>query len=619
MPNATVIPENALTLAELWLLGEAIKAKASRSLSGRLEVDFKAALGHHGEPGKSSVIPSKSGRLRVGDLERSAHSILMRAAPGSGGNAVFVVHYGIGDDAFPVEGVRLSDAMPVVWQLQKELRIPRSRSGGLSTVGVWTPGMNTDEMRAYGGFRKGKDGGGLQLGGALRLAWVLGLDASGRPACALFRTVEQTWFALGTTPIAKPPAAELEQARSAPYRNAILPAELWTLGEQIRKQAARKKPGDYYSEVPTFSKRLRLHFRRDKAASAPSVGGEVCFGDLSDPENAIRIEGGGADNRVFQLGDRFGDPYMHGLRLSNETPVRWETRAPFVPTAPSSMDRKAGRIGFWSPGIERKQPDQFFGTHRYPDVKGVLGWEVKLGRPVNMVVGYDAKGRPACVVADADLDPRVFDHGRAPLGSDAKSAAKTMTAARAKAAAEEAAENPLTPASLAELTALAAAIAAGPTKRRAKVGKRFSLSWTKAAIPTVDGKLQVGDPSGADFEIAAAGETTKPVFIFTDQEYDVDGAVVGLRLGEGKAVQWKPGFGIGVDSGTYGVWSPGFPTEDVAPYGAATEGELAAYVLATADGDCCFPSLLGLDAAKQPVAFLFGEALRPEIFKQATK
>jgi predicted DNA-binding WGR domain protein len=416
-------------------------------------------------------------------------------------------------------------------------------------------------------------------------------------------------------------------APPAPFRNAIPAAELWTLGEQIRKHAAKplskdkaRSDDDRWSEVPTFSERLRVYFWPDSVGRVASVRGEVCFGNVADPGNAIRIKGGGADNRMFKLLDRLSTGVMWGLRLSDEMPVRWHVQAPFVPGATWPPTPREARIGFWTPGIERKETDQFDGSTRYPStVKGVLSWDTGPKRPVNWVLGLDAKGRPACVVVGRYLNPRVFDHGRVALGPEAGSAAKDMKAARDKVAAEEAAENPLTSASLAELTAIAAAIAAGPRKRGAKVGKRFSLSWTEAAIPAVDGSLEVGDPCGDNFEISAGGKGAKPVFMFSDEEYDVDGAVVGVRLGEGKAVQWKPSFGIGVDSGTYGVWSPGFPTDDVSPYGAQTEGALAAYILGTVNGDCGFPSLLGLDAAKKPVAFLFGEALRPDVFKLARK
>lgn len=83
-------------------------------------------------------------------------------------------------------------------------------------------------------------------------------------------------------------------------------------------------------------------------------------------------------------------------------------------------------------------------------------------------------------------------------------------------------------------------------------------------------------------------------------------------------LRWKPGFGLGGDSGRYGIWSPGFPTDDV-DTGTSTAGALAAKILQTSQGDCSFPSLLGLDAAKKPVAFLFGEGLRPEVFPIAAR
>jgi hypothetical protein len=74
-------------------------------------------------------------------------------------------------------------------------------------------------------------------------------------------------------------------------------------------------------------------------------------------------------------------------------------------------------------------------------------------------------------------------------------------------------------------------------------------------------------------------------------------------------VTWKRGKAIGVDSGRYGVWSPGADTDDL------DEGSHRdARIIQTAEGDCVFGSLLGLDAKQQPVAFLFGEALHDEVF-----
>lgn len=622
--TATAVPEGALTLAELWSLGEAIKAKASRKLSGRLDIDSKPDHGGHGKAGTPSMIPSKNGQLRLGDLKRLEHSVLLKAAPGNGRNQTFLVTVDIGGSARKIKGVRLSDAMPVAWQPQKPLRVPRM-GGTLPNVGVWTPGMKMDDLCDYGGFCKAKDGCGLDLGATLSLSWVLGLDANGCPACVLLRAVTDAMFALRKTPIAKPTGAELEQARSAPHRNALPAAELWAFGEAIRKHDAKpvpKEKADSYhswSDVPPFSERLTVSFWPDSRGRVPSVGGEVCFGNLADPDNAIRIKASGADNRTFKYSDLRGGRFVHGLRLSNELPVRWETQDPFMPNVPWPKNRREARIGFWSPGIERTKPDHFEGSSKFPQAtKGVLSWDTGTRRPVSWVLGLDAKGRPACVVADRDLDPRSFDHGREPLGAEAADAANVNKSARAKAEAEEAAEHPLTPASKAELSAIAAAIAAGPTKRSTKVTKRFALSWNKA-IPTVEGKLGVGDPNGADFEIEALVDGAKPVFIFSDEEHDDGGAVVGVRLGDGKAVQWKPSFGMGVDSGKYGVWSPGFPTDDVKPFGTRIEGALVAYILQTENGDCGFPSLLGLDAAKKPVAFLFGEGLRPDVFKLARR
>ena len=41
----------------------------------------------------------------------------------------------------------------------------------------------------------------------------------------------------------------------------------------------------------------------------------------------------------------------------------------------------------------------------------------------------------------------------------------------------------------------------------------------------------------------------------------------------------------------------------------------AAVIQQTSEGDCAFPSVLGLDADKQPVALLFGESLDPKVLR----
>jgi len=78
-------------------------------------------------------------------------------------------------------------------------------------------------------------------------------------------------------------------------------------------------------------------------------------------------------------------------------------------------------------------------------------------------------------------------------------------------------------------------------------------------------------------------------------------------------VQWKPHVGVGVDSGTYGIWSPEIASNRL-DEGEHRVGKLTAHIRKTAHGDGSFPSLLGLDRKQRPVCFLVGDGLRPEVF-----
>jgi hypothetical protein len=371
------------------------------------------------------------------------------------------------------------------------------------------------------------------------------------------------------------------------------------------------------------------------------VKGKLCLGNLRDPERAIRVQLGGTKNLTLELRLDKGRGHLHkprlgGVTLSNQPPVRWRLEGTFARGRAWPRMGTRAYVGVWSPGLERTDRAWFEGKTRPPDAaRGVCAWDVDAeSSRLAWYVGYDAQDRPAVLlVGDARAE---VCFARAAMALDftkqaAKTASDAVVAARRErarreaeakrqwAAEDAAADAPAPPATAEELVAIGAAIAAGPRKK-GKITKRFSLAWKATAIPTVDGELRVGDPDGASFPLAAGADGPKATFMFFDTEGEdpFGRAIIGVRIGDGLPVQWKPSIGLGVDSGRYGVWSPGFPTDDTS-FGLKTSGEMAAMILQTAEGDCCFPSLVGLDANKEPVAFLFGEALDPAVFKAARR
>jgi hypothetical protein len=239
---------------------------------------------------------------------------------------------------------------------------------------------------------------------------------------------------------------------------------------------------------------------------------------------------------------------------------------------------------------------------------------------VKVIVGIDADDKVTCVIADSELDPAWFALGKKSIRPPTRDQAKSLaTSARQQAVREDAIANgerlPAKRATAAELRAVARLIAAGPKAKPAKIARRFSLSWSKGAPIPVNGKLAFGDPNGASFEVDAGTTEPTAVFFLTDEAADDDdGATIGVRLGRGTAVRWKASTGVGVDSGHYGIWSPDLAMPDDLDPGVIKAGRRAGLILSTANGDCIFPSVLGLDAKQQPVALLLGESLDPFVF-----
>ncbi|MDQ3364225.1 MAG: WGR domain-containing protein [Myxococcota bacterium] len=647
-PTARSTPKGSLTTLELWALGEALANTTDCKLSGRADFMWSA--------GDGASIPSRNGQLRLGDAEHHPGSVLLKAAAGRGPNALFSVHATIDGEPTRVVGVRLRRGLPVAWEVQTPLPIKRQKQdNSRGTAGIWTPGLTPKQLTDMPLFLEATGGRALDCSTVDdHMPWLLGLDANGEAVCVV-NGRNRALFAAGADPIERPSAAELAALRAQPHRHAIPAADLQAFAAAIRKPAVRRPAkadrsiadGEWV-EVKPFSKRLRLAFCTDPDLALPSARGELCFGNFAEPASAIRIKGCAATNLRMRVehtvfsrsahGERWAfEQTLHGLRLSEERPVRWQVQGELVPRKRWAHHiEESCHVGCWTPGLERTNPEGFDGKTYPTEHAGGFRWKAKARTPLAWMIGFDAHDRPACVLvapmsvawdAGAYRFADYFAPGDAPVTKRGVGAAVRAAKAEALAANELlAAEHPLTPATAAELAAIASAIAAGPTKPTKRITERiterFSLSWDKAAIPAVKGKLRVGDPGGADFALAAGGDGVKQVFAFYDDENEEASAwgraVLGVRLGAGKAVQWKPSFGMGVDSGKYGVWSPGFPTDDLAE-GLHTEGELVAKIQSTAEGDCGFPSLVGLDAAKQPVAFLFGEALRPEVFERAKR
>ena len=374
-------------------------------------------------------------------------------------------------------------------------------------------------------------------------------------------------------------------------------AELWKLGQAIAETAK-----------PTASPRMRVFFEDNKVASSD---GHVLVGDFGTPHKAIRIAGGDDDNRCFYIRSKLLDDgnSIAGLRLARTLPVRWETRGSFTATHPYKRGYDPHvRVGFWTPGFPTTA---WKGTSLgFKRIRGKSGsaWGDFANTKISVVVGLDADDAITCVIADGELDPAWFAAGRTAIRPPTRAeAAKVATAARRAVAGDAAIERgePVraAPATASDLRAIAAAIAAGPAAKRTKITKRFSLAWDAVAPVPVDGKLAFGDPDGASFDLAAGRTEPKPAFRLYDADAEDDLAwgrlTLGIRLGPGKAMTWKLHTSIGVDSGRYGIWSP----------------DRSAQILqATAEGDGGFPSLLGLDARKRPVAFLLGESLDPAVF-----
>ncbi|HEY0253239.1 MAG TPA: hypothetical protein VGC41_17015 [Kofleriaceae bacterium] len=372
-------------------------------------------------------------------------------------------------------------------------------------------------------------------------------------------------------------------------------AELWALGRAIAESAKA-------SACP----RMRVFFEDD---TVPSSDGGICVGDFGVPKKALRIDGGDADNRCFYLRSKLLDEgnAIAGLRLRKTVPVRWEARDSFTATRAYDRDSKPhARVGFWTPGFPTIA---WKGDNGIKRVRGKSGsaWGEFAGTEITVVVGIDADDAVTCVIADSELDSAWFALGRTAVARPTAAQAKRLAAARtAREASLESDDRgqriPAPRASAGELRAVATAIAAGP-KVKAKL-KRFSLAWDKVKLVPVNGKLAFGDPRGASFEIAAGRTEPKAVFRLYDGSAEDDLAwgriTLGVRLGPKKVVTWKPYGGVGVDSGQYGIWAP--------------DDGLHGVIQRTAEGDGAFPSLLGLDANKQPVAFLLGEGLDPGVF-----
>jgi predicted DNA-binding WGR domain protein len=591
---ASHTPTGPLTAIEMWDLGRAIAGKADRKISGRLDLAWGA--GQYWErPGierSGACIPSKGGKLLVGYWTTPKTAASVAAAPGNGSNALFSVYFragGSSSDDWCFWGVRFNETPPIVWRVQKP--IAAAGKNRRTYAGVWTPGVPHADLESSE-FKIAKAGSVLAASHTLTetLHWAIGFDAKGRAVCMLCALGDADVLAdVDGVSLAEPAAGDLAALHARPHRLALSANELAAIG-----------PGAKTSE------------------RVPSVKGVLCLGNFATPAKAIKLELGDKHNRSFRLAPKTGQgplrsPALAGVTLSNAAPVRWSVGGEFAPGAEWPQDPDRVRVGLWSPGAERT--NDAFDKYSCPGAtKGALSSVAPVGSKLIWIIGYDAAGKPAAIAFGDARTAVYFDRGDA-VGGAAQASMRDEDEDEDED--EDDTDAPLMPATASELVAIADAIAAGPKTKKATISKRFSLSWDKTAIPTVRGKLRVGDPAGASFDLAAGADGPKQAFLFFDGKDEDAGAwgrvIVGVRLGEGKAVKWKPSMGLGVDSGRYGVWSPGYPTTSV-DAGTHTAASLAAKIQQTSEGDCSFPSLLGLDAAKRPVAFLFGEAVRPEVF-----
>ena len=634
--KASKVPTGPLTAAEMWELGQAIAGKAARKISGRLDLEMGAGV-YYDMPGREQYgpsLPSKAGKLLLGFRDTPKAALSIAAAPGNGANVLFTVYHRTGtsesSEGF-TWGIRFVATPPVRWKLQKSIPVKDWRV----RAAVWTPGASlTEELDYY--FKKLKTGSILE-GSCGRdkkekepIQWALGYDATGKAVCMLFAIPDRKLLAaIDGKQLAEPPAEELAALRRQPHRLALSAKHLNIIAGALQHGPKFRDRGDKWKALKVVTKDVRILFAGEAVAKVPSVKGALCLGNVLAPAQAMKLEVGDAQNRAIELQIRTGRCHvgkleLDGVTLSSEAPVRWQVMGEFSPGKPQPKNRdKSAVIGVWSPGRR-------LATEERPEAApGAYTWFSRSDIRLTWIIGYGASETPAALLAGDARAAAYFDRGGAVLAYDEQAAAKQVAAAKAdrerqlkEDAAEEAATNAaadgtavVSRATAAELAAIASAIAAGPSKK-ANVGKRFSLHWDDTAIPTVAGKLRVGDPNGASFELAAGVDGPKQAFIMIDDQEGGAGwgrVILGVRLGAGKVVKWKPSMGLGVDSGHYGVWSPGYPTDDVDD-GTHTANALAAKILQTSQGDCSFPSLLGLDAAKQPVAFLFGEAVRPDVF-----
>jgi len=596
-----------LSAVEMWELGQAILGDEDRKVSGRFELEWGAGDGLSGYGYK---IPSKAGKICLGDAEAPASAKVIAAAPGSAANLLFTLN----GENFNMHGLRLRASAPVIWRIQAPIALKRS-----ATPGLWTHGMKTRGSQ----YTYNELGTARLLhckwGDRKHLHWALGLDAKDRSACILFAFIDATLFSEIDGQTLAPTEHELAALRMEPHRHAIPADDLAALASAIQRETKRKlSASTAWQKAWREVKNVPLQVAGTESNVVPSVKGKLALGNITNPASAVRVAlGGTTHNRAVRISintqSRFGHGSFTGLALSNEVAVRWKVEGELAAGAAQSTDDKQAMVALWSPGCERsaapfKAPERW---RYYEQARGVLVFQVPANVPLVWLVGYDARDTPAVVLVGERWLVPYFDHGLAGV-ADVKAAAKrskqklaAVTAERAAVSAEIDAENgyPLPPATATELAAIAEAIAAGPAKKQ-KITKRFSLAWDATRIAAIKGELEVGDPDGASFSLAAGTSGPKATFQFFDGRDENAGAwgrtIVGLQLGTSKAVTWKPSYGIGVDSGRYGAWTPGRPK--------------AAKIVQTSEGDCSFPSLLGLDANQKPVAFLFGEAVRLEVF-----
>ena len=191
--------------------------------------------------------------------------------------------------------------------------------------------------------------------------------------------------------------------------------------------------------------------------------------------------------------------------------------------------------------------------------------------PLHWAKGYDDGGDLVCMVFGPGVTADLFANGADTLTKPAAAELHALEPAPEPAKPARPAKPTEPVAASAELlNALATAIA---TRSKKKL-KRFTIEW----------------------------------------ERDFGESVLGIRLGDGAPVAWKKHKSVGVDSGHFGAWSPGFPTAEITDEGTFKRGELTAHVIHTADGDGVFPTLLGLDANGKPACLLVGDGLIADVF-----